>query len=71
MATYTYQVEHGEESPAVGYGEIVNGGKLTAVNFDAQLTKNQIANDIIDNFFDTCEVDDELRDILLKIQGLI
>ena len=71
MATYTYQVDHGEESPEVGYGTIVNGGKWTAVCFDSQLSKNQMANELLDVIFDEHDVDEEIHEILIQIQRLI
>jgi len=36
---YTYVVNHGDESPSVGAGSDVNGGKLQAVMFDDALLK--------------------------------
>ena len=39
MATYTYEVDHGDESPAITAGMQINGGKLTAVQFDSALAR--------------------------------
>lgn len=39
MSTYTYVVDHGEESPAVSAGMVLNGGKLQAVQFADALAK--------------------------------
>lgn len=39
MSTYTYVVDHGEESPAVNAGMVLNGGKLQAVQFADALSK--------------------------------
>ena len=36
---YTYVVDHGNESPSVGAGSDINGGKLQAVMFDDALLK--------------------------------
>jgi len=39
MSTYTYVVDHGEESPAVSAGMVLNGGKLKGVQFADALSK--------------------------------
>ena len=39
MTTYTYEVDHGDESPAITAGMEINGGKLTAVQFDSALAR--------------------------------
>ena len=39
MATYTYEVDHGDDNPRVFAGMDLNGGKVTAVQFDSALTQ--------------------------------
>jgi hypothetical protein len=36
---YTYVVDHGDESPAIGAGIEINGGILTAVQFNDALER--------------------------------
>lgn len=39
MSIYTYVVDHGKDTPAIGASTVVNGGKLQAVMFDDALAK--------------------------------
>lgn len=39
MPTYTYEVDHGNDSPEITAGMEINGGKLTAVQFDSALER--------------------------------
>ena len=63
MTTYTYEVDHGDDSPAIKAGMEINGGKLTAVQFDAALARleklEDAAHDLI-NKLDMCGIDDSL-----------
>lgn len=49
MTVYTYEVDHGEESPKIGADTRCNGGKVTAVCFDAALPKLEKAEEEIEN----------------------
>lgn len=53
MSIYTYVVDHGKESPAVGSSDIINGGKLQSVMFDDGLAKLQALEDFIKEIRDT------------------
>lgn len=39
MSMYTYVVDHGKDSPAIGAATKVNGGRLQSVMFDDGLAK--------------------------------
>ena len=68
---YTYEVDHGDESPSIGAGTEVNGGKVLAFSFTGQLGNNNKAYEILDSIFDENEVGDDVREKLLEIQALI
>lgn len=53
MSIYTYVVDHGKESPAVGANDIINGGKLQSVMFDDGLAKLQALEDFVKEIRDT------------------
>jgi len=68
---YTYEVDHGNESPSVGVGSEVNGGKVTAVSFTAQLESNNKAREIIEDMLDNDFLERATFDKLIDIQNLI
>lgn len=68
---YTYEVDHGDEAPSVGAGTIVNGGKVTTICFDGQLSKNQKAHDILESIFEDFHLENYVRERLLEVQALI
>ena len=68
---YTYEVDHGEEAPSVGYGTEINGGKVIAVAFTDQLSNNQRAQVIIESLLEDEFFYDVVIDKLEKIQALI
>ncbi len=39
MSLYTYVVDHGKENPTIGADDVINGGKLQAVQFDDALAR--------------------------------
>ena len=41
MATYTYEVDHGDESPRIQSGMEINGGRLVAVEFGPVLSLSE------------------------------
>lgn len=47
MSIYTYVVNHGKNSPAVGLSTVVNGGQLQAVMFDDAITKLEVAEELL------------------------
>ena len=47
MATYTYEVDHGDDAPRVSAGMKLNGGKVTAVQFDAALARLEQLEEIV------------------------
>ena len=49
---YTYVVDHGNESPRIGGGDTVNGGKILKVAFDSDVI-DKIFN--IQNIWDACD----------------
>ena len=59
MAVYTYEVDHGDNPPRVYAGMTLNGGTVTAVQFDAALAENERMAERIAELEHT-------RDMLLK-----
>ncbi len=47
MSIYTYVVNHGKYSPAVGAGTEINGGELQAVMFDDGLAKLEALEEFV------------------------
>jgi len=68
---YTYEVDHGNESPSVGAGTEINGGKVTAISFTAQLNDNDKAREIIEDMLDNDFLERATFDKLIDIQNLI
>jgi hypothetical protein len=67
MAKYTYVVDHGEASPHIGAGTVINGGRLTAVCFCDQLEQNEAARDLLEAIY--LEVEDSA--MATKIHNVI
>ena len=48
MAIYTYVVDHGDDSPRIDAGTIINGGKIQGVMFDDGLLRLEEAEEKIE-----------------------
>ncbi len=73
MAIYTYEVDHGDDSPAINAGMEVNGGKVTAVQFDsalARLEKIEDSGNALIAALDSCGVDDSVIRIASELSAL-
>ncbi|PCI62009.1 MAG: hypothetical protein COB35_04835 [Gammaproteobacteria bacterium] len=68
---YTYEVDHGDKAPSVGASTEINGGKVTAVCFTAQLENNQKAHEILQGILDDDDLCNDTYDKLIVIQNLI
>lgn len=55
MNIYTYEVDHGDKSPRIRANMKLNGGKVTAVCFDAALPKLEKAEAEIQRLQAECE----------------
>jgi hypothetical protein len=67
----TYEVDLGNDSLSVEAEIEANGGKVIAVCFDAQLSNNSKAADMLDEILDDCEISSEVKGKLSKISNLI
>lgn len=57
MSIYTYVVNHGKDSPAIGAGTKVNGGTLQAVMFDDALIKLEAIEEFINELRESTTCD--------------
>ena len=52
MNIYTYVVNHGNKTPSVGAGTIINGGKVEGLMFADAITKLNEAEEFMDKLRD-------------------
>ena len=68
MAIYTYEVDHGNESPRIGGADKVNGGKLIATAFSPYITQATEAKEKLRHYlFANDKIDKEVYDKILEI----
>ena len=68
---YTYEVNHGKDSPGINGKTEVNGGKLISCSFEGQLTRNQKTREILEEVIYNHEPGDEVMALLGKINELL
>lgn len=68
---YTYEVDHGDETPSFNFGTPINGGKIRSVCFAGQLTNNCDAHELLEDIFENEDLDGILYKKLKAIQRLI
>jgi hypothetical protein len=54
---YTYVVDHGDESPAIGADTVINGGKVQAVMFEDALMKLEVLENFVATWRDLTDCD--------------
>ena len=68
MAIYTYEVDHGDESPRIGAGDKINGGKLTSVVFDSYISNAvEVKEKLEEYLFESDDIDREVFDKIMEI----